>query len=154
MFFTAVEFSEIVSEFKSTANQKASVERELQERLPFSFGRGTVDLKQYFRKIREIEATINTPHTFVTSLETPDGGKGGIVTEVTREIAAKMIAEGRALLTTNTERETFLAQQETERVQAEKAEAARRVHVTIVSDTQSIRSTLQSAPSESSTSRK
>jgi hypothetical protein len=113
-----------------------------------------VDLKQYFRKIREIEATISTPHTFVTSLETSDGGKGGTVTEVAREIAAKMIAEGRALLTTKTEREAFLVQQETERVAAEKAEAARRLHVTIVSDSQSIRPTLQCVPSDSNTSRK
>jgi hypothetical protein len=113
-----------------------------------------VDLKKYFRKIREIEATISTPHTFVTSLETSDGGKGGIVTEVTREIAAKMIAEGRALLATEEERETFVAEQETGRIAAEKAEAARRLHVTIISDTQSIRPTLQPAFSETTTSRK
>jgi hypothetical protein len=113
-----------------------------------------VDLKHYFRKIREIEATINELHPFVTSLETSDGGKGGVITEVTREIAAKMIAEGRALLATNAEREAFLAQQESARVAAEKAEAARRLHVTIVSDAQSIRSTLQSTSDDSSTSRK
>ncbi len=113
-----------------------------------------MDLKHYFRKIREIEATINTPHTFVTSLETSDGGKGGVVTEVRREIAAKMIAEGRALLATKAERDAFLGQQETGRAAAEKAEAARRLHVTIVSDSQSIRPALQSAPGESSTSRK
>jgi hypothetical protein len=154
MSFTAVEFSEIISEFKSTANKKGVGREGASREAPFSFGRGNVDLKQYFRKIREIEATISTPHTFVTSLETPDGGKGGIITEVTREIAAKMIAEGRALLATKAERETFLAQQETARVVAEKAEAARRVQVTIVSDTQSIRSSSQSAPGESSTSRK
>ncbi len=113
-----------------------------------------MDLKQYFRKIREIEATISTPHTFVTSLETSDGGKGGIVTEVAREMAAKMIAEGRAMLSTEAERDAFLAQQQTGRVAAEKAEMARRLHVTVVSDTQSIASTLQSAFSEISPSRK
>ncbi len=113
-----------------------------------------MDLKHYFRKVREIEATISTPHTFVTSLDTSDGGKNGVVTEVSREIAAKMIAEGRALLATTAEREAFLEQQETVRVAAERAEAARRLHVTVVSDVQSIRSTLQSSPSETGTSRK
>jgi hypothetical protein len=113
-----------------------------------------VDLRQYFRKVREIEANISTPHTLVTSLETADGGKGGVVTEVTREIAAKMIAEGRALLATKAESEAFFVQHETARLAAEKAEAARTLQVTIVSDSQTSRPSLQCAPTETGTSTK
>jgi glycine/serine hydroxymethyltransferase len=113
-----------------------------------------VDLRQYFRKIREVEATINTLHIFVTSLETADGGKAGIVTEVTRAIAAKMIAEGRAVLATETEKQRFLVDQENERLAAERADAARRVQVTVVSDGRALPSNLESVANGSRSLRK
>ncbi|HEX4163886.1 MAG TPA: hypothetical protein VHZ55_00295 [Bryobacteraceae bacterium] len=93
-----------------------------------------MDLRQYFRKIREIEAAITEPHTFVTSLETSDGGKAGTITEVPRHLAARMIAEGAAVLTSEAEREDFLKKQRAAREVAKRAEAARRLQVTIVSD--------------------
>lgn len=113
-----------------------------------------MDLRQYFRKIREVEATINAPHIFVTSLETADGGKAGVVTEVAREIAARMIAEGRAVLATEAEKQRFLAHQESERVLAEKADVARRLHVTVVSDGRALPSNLDSVANENRSSRK
>ena len=93
-----------------------------------------MDLRHYFRKMREIEASIRDEHPFVTSLETSDGGKAGVVTEVSRELAAKMIAEGRATLSTEAEKERFLEQQSAERATAQKAEMARRLQVTVVTD--------------------
>ncbi len=102
-----------------------------------------MDLRHYFRKIRETEASIGEPQTFVVSLETADGGKVGIVTEVRRELAAKMIVEGRAVLATEQEKEAFLTQQAAARTAALKAEAARRLQVTIVSDGDLARPTLQ-----------
>jgi len=98
-----------------------------------------VDLKNYFRKIREIELSIGEPHTFVTSLETPDGGKAGQVTEVPREIAARMIVEGFAAVTTKAEKEKFLERQAVARLTAQKAEMAQRLQVTIVADGDNIR---------------
>jgi hypothetical protein len=102
-----------------------------------------VDLKHYFRKMREIEATISESQTFVVSLETADGGKPGIITEVKRELAAKMIVEGRAVLATEEEKEAFLQRQAAARTAAQKAEAARRLQVTIVSDADSVRPVVQ-----------
>ncbi len=93
-----------------------------------------MDLRHYFRKLREIEATIAEPHVFVCSLETPDGGKPGVITEVGRELAAKMIVEGRAALATKPESEQFLEKQAVARTAAQKSEMARRLQVTIVSD--------------------
>ena len=93
-----------------------------------------MDLRHYFRKMREIEATIKEPQTFVSSLETSDGGKAGIITEVPRELAAKMIAEACAVLATEEEREQFLEEQANNRAAAQQAEMARRLHVTLVSD--------------------
>ncbi len=91
-----------------------------------------MDLKHYFRKLREIEAGITAPNTFVVSLETSDGGKAGIVTEVKREIAAKMIVEGRALLAGEEEKNAFLERQQAERIAIQRAEAAKRMQVTFV----------------------
>jgi len=93
-----------------------------------------MDLRQYFQKIREIEADIREPYTFVVSLETSDGGKAGIVSEIKRGLAAKLIVEGRARLASSLEREEFLEKHATVRLAAERAEVARQLQVTIVSD--------------------
>ena len=57
-----------------------------------------MDLKNYFRKVREAEASILSPHVVVVSLPTRDGGVGGRLTEMSRELAAKLLVEGRARL--------------------------------------------------------
>jgi hypothetical protein len=69
-----------------------------------------MDLKQYFRKIRQIEAGLSERFPLVTSLETPDGGKAGLVSEISREQAAKMIVEGRAVLASEEEKEFYRQQ--------------------------------------------
>lgn len=93
-----------------------------------------MDLKQYFRKMRELETTITESYPLVVSLETPDGGKPGIVTEVSRLNAARMIIEGRALLASESEEQSYREQQAASRAAAEKAELAKRVQIAIVSD--------------------
>ena len=55
-----------------------------------------MDLRAYYQKIREIETRIEEAFAIVVSLETGDGGKAGIATEVSRGIAAKMVVEGRS----------------------------------------------------------
>jgi coenzyme F420-reducing hydrogenase alpha subunit len=93
-----------------------------------------VELKQYFRKMRELENTIPEAYPLVVSLETPDGGKPGMITEVSRLNAAKMIIEGRALLASESEKQAYREQQAAARAAAEKAELAKRVQVAILSD--------------------
>ncbi|MFL6465529.1 MAG: hypothetical protein ACJ73N_14105 [Bryobacteraceae bacterium] len=93
-----------------------------------------MDVKQYFRKMREIEVSLTEPYPVVVSLETSDGGKAGAVCEVPRSVAAKMILERRATLASIEQKELFFQQQETARKAAEKAELARRVQVAIIAD--------------------
>jgi hypothetical protein len=93
-----------------------------------------VDLKQYFRKMREIESTILEPFVLIVSLETPDGGKPGMVTEVSRLSAAKMIIEGRAVLASEAEKQAHIAQQEAAKKAAEKLELSKRLQVAILAD--------------------
>ena len=98
-----------------------------------------MDLKSYFRKIRQAEQEIAEPHTFVMSLETSDGGRAGLLTEVTREIAARMIVEGRAVLAAKPDRDKFLERQASARSAAQRADLAQRLQVTIVADGESVR---------------
>ena len=53
-----------------------------------------MDLRIYYQKIREIESKIETEFPVVKSRETADGGKGGTLTEVSRNTAAKLIVDG------------------------------------------------------------
>jgi hypothetical protein len=57
-----------------------------------------MDLRAYYQNMRKIEAGITEPVVVIVSRETPDGGKAGVKNEVTRAVAARMIAEGRAEL--------------------------------------------------------
>jgi len=93
-----------------------------------------VDVRQYYRKVREIEATVTEPYPLVVSLETSDGGKAGKVSEVSRELAAKMIVEARVVLAGEEEKELYFQQQAARKKAAQQAEFARRVQVAIVSD--------------------
>lgn len=93
-----------------------------------------MDLKQYFRKIREIEAGIGEAYPIVSSRETPEGGKAGMLVEVPRAVAAKMIADGRAVLASEEEKELYREQQASARRASEQTELAKRIQVTILGD--------------------
>lgn len=92
-----------------------------------------MDVRQYYRKLREIEAGIAEPYVLVTSLETSDGGKPGTISEVSREQAAKLMVEGRVTLSGEAEGKAFIAKRIADKRSIETAEIARKVQVTIVS---------------------
>ena len=91
-----------------------------------------MDLRQYFKKLRETESGLSEHFPLVMSLETSDGGKAGTISEVTREQAAKLIVEGCARLASEAEKKTYLDKRASDKKAAERAEMARRVQVTIV----------------------
>ena len=93
-----------------------------------------MDLRDFFKRIREIEATIAEADALVVSHGTPDGGKPGVMTETPRDIAARLIAEGRARLATPDETTTHHAKVRVAIEQAERAALADRVQVALVSD--------------------
>jgi hypothetical protein len=93
-----------------------------------------VDLRQYFRKVEDLEAGMAEAYQVVVSLETSDGGKSGMTSEVSRLNAAKLIAEGRAVLATEEQKTRFVEARKSAREAAEQAEMARRLQVTIVSE--------------------
>jgi len=92
-----------------------------------------MDLKLYYQKIRDTEARIEDEFPVVMSLETPDGGRPGILTEVSRRIAAKMLVDGTAQLTSPEQRQEFQRSQAEARRVAEHLAAAAQVRLTVLS---------------------
>jgi hypothetical protein len=95
-----------------------------------------MNLKVYFQKIRQLEASIGEPHVVIVSQETPDGGRPGIASEVPRGIAAKMVVEGNARLATPEETEQFRNRMTEAKQVADQASAAQRVQFTVVSESE------------------
>jgi hypothetical protein len=93
-----------------------------------------MDVKQYFRRLREIEDSFVDRYPVLISLETPDGGKAGLIAEMSRYVGAKMILEGRAVLASAEQKASYYEHQEATKRAAEKAELARRVQVAIIAD--------------------
>jgi len=91
-----------------------------------------MDLKRYYQSIHEHESTIKDAYAVVVSLETPDGGKSGTLSEVLPRVAAKMIVDGVARLASEAEKRRFReAQAEAQKV-AERAALANRVQLSVV----------------------
>ena len=95
-----------------------------------------MDLKNYYDKIREIEAKIGEEFPLVVSQETPDGGKEGTNTEVPKRLAAKLIVEGLARLATGDEKSVYRTLQAEAIRAAEQLAAAARVQVTVLASSE------------------
>ena len=93
-----------------------------------------MDIRGYFQKVEETEATIGTPYVFIVSEPTPDGGKAGVVSEVSRAVAARLIAEGRARLASDAQEREYRAAKDRARSVLEQERLANRVQVTVLSD--------------------
>jgi hypothetical protein len=91
-----------------------------------------MNLKVYFQKVREIEMNLLEPSVVMVSHESPDGGKAGVRTEVPREIAAKMIVEGRARVASAEEASEFHHVKSEAKRLADQEAAANRMQVTVV----------------------
>ena len=72
-----------------------------------------MDLRGYYQKIKEVESKIADAFAVIVSLESPDGGKAGAQTEVTRSLAARMIVNGLARLATAAEKRALESQRTT-----------------------------------------
>ena len=91
-----------------------------------------MDLRQYYQKIREKEASFKDPYPVLVSRETGDGGKHGVLTEVTRQIAARMTIDGTAQEASEEQAGEFRKRQaEVMRLAQEAAEASK-VQVAVV----------------------
>jgi hypothetical protein len=93
-----------------------------------------MDIRMYFQKMREVEHAISGVFAVVRSLETPDGGRAGMLTEVSRAIAAQLVVEGKARLATEEEAREYKERVDQSRAEAEQAAAASRMQFTILTE--------------------
>jgi hypothetical protein len=91
-----------------------------------------MDLKQFYRKIRQVESEIVDQYPLVVSVATDDGGKPGILSEVPRYQAARMIVEGRVRLASEEEKQVHLEAAVAAQRAAEELQAARRLHLDLL----------------------
>jgi len=93
-----------------------------------------MDLKSYYRKVREIEASIEGAFPVIKSLATEDGGNAGQLTEVTRAIAARMVNDGIAELASAEEVGDFRRRNDEALKQEEQRRRAAEIQFTILSE--------------------
>jgi hypothetical protein len=92
-----------------------------------------MDLQIYYKNIRDAEEGMKEPSVVVVSRETPDGGRSGVYTEVSRRVAAKMIVDGSARLSTPEESAGFYEQKAEAKQKADQLAAASRMQFTVIS---------------------
>lgn len=104
-----------------------------------------MDLRLYFHKIRTIEATIPGEHVVVVSMETPDGGRSGQLSEVSRAVAAKLVVQGKARLANEEEAEEFQASVRAATEAVAEVSMRERVHLSVLpeAELQLLRSALR-----------
>jgi len=95
-----------------------------------------MDLQIYYQKIRDIETKITEEFPLMVSVETSDGGKGGTKTEVPRRLAAKLLVEGQARLASKEELKAYREMLAEAKWLAERAAAAERLQLTVLSSTE------------------
>jgi hypothetical protein len=93
-----------------------------------------MDLRAFYQKIRICEQEIREPHVVVVSLETGDGGKPGVKTEVSRAAAAKMIVEGKARIADKDEAAEYHKEVAAAIARREQESQVERMKVNIISD--------------------
>ncbi len=91
-----------------------------------------MDLRSYYKKVRDAEAALPGRDLVIVSLETSEGGKEGVRTAAPRPIAARLITEMRARVATNEEANAFHEAHREARAKHEQEETARRVQVMVI----------------------
>jgi len=95
-----------------------------------------MDLRAFYQKIRQIEATITGDFAVMVSLQTTDGGKAGVMSEVARETAARLIVEQRARLATAEEAAAHRKQLEESGRRASQEQMANRMQIAVLADSE------------------
>lgn len=93
-----------------------------------------MDLKVYYAKIREAAAGVPGDFAVVVSLDTPDGGRPGVMNEAPKEVAARLIVEGRAKQATAEQAQEFYQRERELKSKAERELAPTRLQVAVLSE--------------------
>ena len=102
-----------------------------------------MDLRSYYRKLREVERSLVDEYVVVRSLATADGGIAGRLTEVAREVAARMAADGQAEVAGPDEAGAFRRELAEQKKREDQKKTAAQINFTVLSeaDMRSLRKT-------------
>jgi hypothetical protein len=93
-----------------------------------------MDMRQFYKKIKEFEAGITNEEVIVVSNDTPDGGKAGVMSELKRSLAARMLTEGKVRLATEEEVQSFQLEKEAEYSRAQEVLSSSKVQIAVISE--------------------
>ncbi len=93
-----------------------------------------MDLRHYYAEVAATEETIEGEDALIVSRPTGDGGKAGVISEVPKGIAARLVVEKKARLATPDEVEFYRLEQAEGHKLRQEAALAQRVQVTLVSE--------------------
>ena len=71
-----------------------------------------MDLQKLYQRIRGIEAEVHEDFAVIVSRATPDGGRAGVMCDVARAVAARLVAEEKADLATEADAAEFRSEVE------------------------------------------
>ena len=94
-----------------------------------------MDLKKYYRRIREIEAALEDEFPVLKSLATEAGGLSGKFTETTKSVAARMVVDGVAEIASAAEADEFRRVAEASRRREEERRRGEQVQFHVLSET-------------------
>jgi hypothetical protein len=105
-----------------------------------------MNLKGYYRRIEQELEGIEGDYAVVRSLTTQNGGRSGVLMEVGRQLAARMIVDGLVCLASEEEAERFRKERADESRQIELDLLRSKVQLTVVSesDLASLKEAIQS----------
>lgn len=91
-----------------------------------------MDLRQYYKKLYELESKMPETHVLVVSVETGDGGREGVVTEVPRRNACQLILDGRAKRVEPEQEAEYRGHEALMRGEFQRAKTASRIQVQLM----------------------
>jgi hypothetical protein len=92
-----------------------------------------MDLKGYYRKIRELQETLDE-FVLVKSLSTESGGRGGVLSEATCATAARMVTDGVAEIASAEEAKEYRLGTEKARKVEEERRQSSQIQFSVITD--------------------
>ena len=87
-----------------------------------------MNLRTFFQRVRELKRDLGPGPVVIVSQDTSDGGVEGATVEASTEVAARLIAEGKARVASEEEARKYRADQQEAYLRALEAQEAQRAY--------------------------
>lgn len=93
-----------------------------------------MESREYFRRMRKLAAEIGQPFVVVSSKETEDGGREGVLSYVSKETAAQLILKDLAVLASEEKTAEYFATDQRRRAIYEAEQTRHKIHVALANN--------------------